>query len=264
MKPEKARQLAFSQAEKVQHQKGENPYVTFSSMEFNFPQDQVIPQSIIARQNLELDPQSCLGRVAVTAAIMQQCHPESTLEFGEVLDDFFRNILLDRLKQYPVFGLDDGFMQELLMYEEPHAVVMVDGQQFEPLSIEYGEFVTHAKVEIFPNIWNAIAASATVSEAWWAKDPGEKLRILKIAASLCPGLTLVQENIVGALVMLDDVVSAISILEQLLKRRPCARSLYTAYLLTDMNSFREELVGTYTEHIIEQMISEVGEEVFTK
>lgn len=246
-----AQKLAYEQASKVNFRSGLSPLETFLSIEFFIPRSQFVDQETVAKQNLELDPQSCLGRVAVIAAIMEQYHSKTSLLLGEVWNDYFKELMIRKLRIAPSLADDPSFMQELLMYEEPHAVIVADGvQQLEPLSLEFGELIKHPTVETFP-LWEALAASATVSEAWLENDPSKRLVLLNQAEEVCPGLTLVIENMVESYELLGRLDEAIASVRWALKRRPCARTLYVMHLLTKDPQFYERLVENYTDKIVQ-------------
>lgn len=250
MKAKEAQELAHRQAEKIEFEHGPTPFETFYSINFNIPRSQFVDQETIAKLNLELDPQSRLGRVAVAAAIMEQYHPAFPLSLGEVWDDYLKDLMFIKLSNQPNMADDPTFMQELLMYEEPHAVVIIGDIQFEPLSLEFGAPIIHPRVEIFP-LWPAIAASVTVSMAQFEKDPKRRLLILEQAEKTCPGLTLVRENTAELLELLGDLTGAIEAVRWSLERRPCARTLYVMYLLTGDKQCYDKLVRTYTDKIIQ-------------
>lgn len=249
MKAKEAQDLAYTQAQKIEFNHCKRADSTFHSIKFNIPKSQFVDQAIVAKQNLLLDPEGCLGRVAVTAAIMEQCHSALSLRLGEVWDDYLKNIMLRKLRENPSNIDDPSFMQELLMYEEPHAIIVIENTQFEPLSLELDMLIEHPKVELFP-LWEGLAASATVSEAWLKEDPAEKLQLLKKAEKLCPELTLVRENMAGPYELLGQLSEAIASVRWALERRPCARTLYVMYLLTEDKQYYNRLTEIYTNEVI--------------
>ena len=85
-------------------------------------------QEELAQINIELDPKSCLGRAALSFAIIEKFFKGESekYKYGEVLDDWFWNVLMNQWKNYydpSGQPLPDGWVSELLVYEEPHAVV---------------------------------------------------------------------------------------------------------------------------------------------
>ncbi|MFA5047836.1 MAG: hypothetical protein WC516_02215 [Patescibacteria group bacterium] len=173
-------------------------------------------QDDMAAMNLVLDPRSCLGRVALMIAVVEKYFPElmPQVRCAEVTSDFFRGLML---KQWgTVYSPDnlppEGWVEELLMYEEPHAILVIDGRQddrqFDPLFCVYAEKancpvddLAHPAVcEFSP--WEAVTTFRLVSEAFWESKPAEQLRLLREADSICPGTCLVMHNMVGPLMLL--------------------------------------------------------------
>ncbi|MFA5961466.1 MAG: hypothetical protein WC848_02170 [Parcubacteria group bacterium] len=225
---------------------------------FYFSTDQNISQLQIATYNLELDGRGCLGKVAQAGAVVEKEFPEVKLMLGEVLEDFFCNILLDILKKDP--DQPDSFFEELLMYEEPHSVLVVDGKQFEPLSIPFERDVSHPKIKALP-FWEAVTASRLISMAWLEKNPYRKIRILAEAEKICPGMIATKENLSSYLLLVDEEREAIKLAEETLSIRPTARSMYFLYLLTKDKKYIELVETKYSPvvvHLLEKEVMQSG------
>jgi len=249
MNMKKVRQMAYAKANNLKYVLKEDPIKTLMSISnFQVGAELFIEQEQFANFNLELDGKSCLGRVAQAAAIVEKRFPEAKIEIAEVWEDWLAGIMLKMLKEEPARRLDPTFMQELLMYEEPHLVLVINGKQFEPLSIQLGQNIEHPKIKTFP-LWEGVTASVMVSEAWLEKNPNRKLKILKQAEKICPGLTLVRENMCAPLELLGRIDEVIENAKWALERRPCARTLYVLWLFTGNQVYYKQLTEKYTEEI---------------
>jgi hypothetical protein len=242
-----ARQIAHQIAPSIIPQS--NPLDTLSGMNFDIQFGQFIDQAEFAKYNLVLDSRSCLGRVAQSAAVIEQYFPEADLQAAEVWSDWLAEFMLCMLSRHPEKRFDPTFMQEWLMYEEPHLVILVDGKQFEPLSLQLEQDIIHPKVQIFP-VWEAVAVNMMVSQAWLESDSATKLEILQRAEETCPGTTVVSENMVEPLICLGRVNEAREKVAWCLEQRPCARTLFMMYTLTKDEQYYVRLVEGYTEEIV--------------
>jgi hypothetical protein len=178
---------------------------------------------------LSLDPRGCLGRVALCLAICEQhfAGSEWTFRYGEVRNDFFRGILMDQWQtEYSVGQTvpDDSWFTELLMYDEPHAIIVVnDTDQFDPLSMAVPDFEVHHGDVVLFNGWNAVACSMAISQAITEKDPARRLAALEAADTLCPGTSQLKEAKVHAFVELGMLSEAETTLRELVFTRPTAK-----------------------------------------
>ncbi len=197
------RKIAYNQTKSAHYALGSDPVETLQNITFNVQVGQTIDQRRFAKLNLELNSESCLGRVALSAAIIEKHFPNANLQLAEVWKDWLANLMLKLLQEDWSRRFDASFMQELLMYEEPHLILTVDNIQFEPLSIALGQDIKHPQIKTFP-LWEGITASVLVSKAWLETDPSKKLKILNQAEKICPGLTLVQENMCTPLELLGQ------------------------------------------------------------
>ncbi len=246
---EEIRNLAYRQAEKLEYVLKDSPLDTLRTIKFNIQTSQFIDQMQFVLLNLELDSKSCLGRAAQAAAIAEKHFPEANLKIAEVWQDLLAGIMLTLLYQNPNKQFDPSFMQELLMYEEPHLVLMVNGVQFEPLSLQLGHDIQHPRIQPFP-LWEGITASVLVSKAWLEPKPEKKLEILQQAEKICPGIVLIRENMCEPLELLGRIDEVIETAKWCLKHRPCARTLYVLCLLTGEQKYYNELTRKYSEEII--------------
>lgn len=215
--------------------------------------EEVFSQDEVARMNLVLDSASCLGRLAVCAAIAEEYFPNVRIAAGEVLQDMFRDMALDMLRKS---GPEESLLREILLYEEPHAVLLVNSDQYDPIADILDMTVVHARIKEFP-IWKFLAAAVTVSEANLESDILKRRRILEEAECMCPGMALVEEAMVGAMSLLEgyDVKAA---LKWCYERRPTARTLVALYLATQDSAYRDRLNEVYSSAMLKIILAEAG------
>jgi len=213
-------------------------------------------QRQIAFLNLKLDGCGCLGRIAQAGAMVEKKFPDAKLMFGEVLEDFFCNLLLDVLKKEPT--QPDSFFNELLMYEEPHSILLINGKQFEPLSVPYQMDVIHPKIAVLP-FWEAVTASMMISKAWLENNPHRKIVILAEAENVCPGMIAVKENLASCLLLLNRKQYSIKLAEEILVVRPTARLMYFLFILTEDEKYIKMIEEKYSSRVVNLLKEEVIE-----
>ncbi|MEI7425832.1 MAG: hypothetical protein WCK16_02825 [Candidatus Moraniibacteriota bacterium] len=233
-----------------------NAFDLLKNFPFDFSTERGMSQQQIAFLNLKLDGCGCLGKVAQAGAMVEKKFPDAKLMFGEVLEDFFCNILLDMLKKE--ITQPDSFFEELLMYEEPHSVLLVDGKQFEPLSIPYQQDIAHSKIAVLP-FWEAVTASILISTAWVEHNPHRKVKILAEAEMICPGMTAVKENLASCLLLLNRKQYSIKLAEEILVVRPTARLMYFLFILTEDEKYIKMIEEKYSSRVVDLLEKEVIE-----
>src|SRR6056297_171049 len=238
---ERLRDLACSKSKQFGFEVKDTPEKTLWSINFNVPYQDFVDQQEMAQANLELDGKSCLGRVAQAAAIVENYFPDTDLQLAEVRKDRLAEMMLGMLAESPEKKYDPSFISELLMYEEPHMVLLVDGRQFEPLSLQLGQDIQHPRIEVFP-VWEGITASSLTSYAWLEREAESKLEILQEAEKLCPGTTLVSENMCESLEVFGRRKELLEKVAWCVQERPCARNLYVMYALTGDKNYYDHLV----------------------
>jgi hypothetical protein len=231
-------------------------FTSLRNFPFDFSTEPDLSQRQIANFNLRLDGRSCLGRITQAGAMIEKEFPEVNLMCGEVMEDFFRNVLLGMLKENP--NQPDSFFSELLMYEEPHNILLVDGKQFEPLSILYRQDISHPQISSFP-FWEAVTASRLISKAWLEDSPYKKIEILAEAERICPGMLTTKENLTSCLLLLDREREAIELAKETLLVRPTARAMYFLYLLTKDKKNITMIEKNYSSRIVQLLGREVIE-----
>jgi hypothetical protein len=244
-----AKRLAYVGIESLEYVERDTPTETLKTINFGVSAVSLqYSQEEFVKLNLSVDKRSCLGRAAQAAAVVEKHFPSARVELGEVRRNYLAEMMVQMLFENRSKSLDPSFMSELLMYEEPHLVVVIDGQQFEPLSIQLGCDIFHPEVATFP-IWEGVASAVTVSESHLENHPQKKLDILWHAEEVCSGMSLVQENICGPMAELG--LETLSIVEKCYQVRPCARTLFVLVVLSrDYEKYREQLDSMYTSEII--------------
>jgi len=227
-------------------------------------------QQDIAVMNLALDPHSCLGRIALSISLIEKYFPELTPEVrcAEVTSDFFRAQMLRQWSErYSSQKLPpEGWLEELLMYEEPHAILTIGGQQFDPLfclfagGIRYpGEEMVHPAVQEFSS-WEAVTAFRLVSKANLLTNIEQKVDLLRKANSVCPGTCLVWQNLIGPLMLIggeDDISESKLLLTGLCDVAPSIRSLMSLRLCFGET---HHATSEYDEHLFSLLETTVGKE----
>jgi len=207
----------------------------------------------VTEQVLNFDPEGCFGRTARAAAVLTRHFPDVVVQYAEVWEDYLRNTLLvHRDREIETFS------QELLSYEEPHAVVLINGHQFDPLSTVMEQEIIHPVVGAFP-LWEGLASAWEVASASRHPEPQGQLDMLEQAEKLCPGTTLVAENMIQPLMELDREDEAIALLADVVKnRRRTARGLYLLRLFTGSSAYEDELRAIYPATVIRLIEEEVA------
>lgn len=233
-----------------------NAFDLLKNFPFDFSTEQGMSQRQIAFLNLKLDGRSCLGKVAQAGALLEREFPQTILKFGEVLEDFFCSTLLEVLKKEP--NQPDCFFEELLMYEDPHSVILIDGKQFDPLSIPYQQNVVHARIATLP-FWEAVTASILISTAWLENNPHRKIVILAEAENVCPGMIAVKENLASCLLLLNRKQYSIRLAKEILLVRPTARLMYFLFSLTEDERYIKMIEEKYSSRVVALLKKEVIE-----
>lgn len=196
-------------------------------------------QPEMAELNLRLDPRSCLGRTALMVHISRTYFPDDfpKTRVAEVRSDFFRRLLLNQWG--PLFHKDnlppESWLAEILMYEEPHAIMVTNGRQFDPLFYVYSDetrcrtdFLRHPAVREF-SPWEAITAFWMVSKAYQIQDAQKRLDLLGEAEIICPDTCLVRQFMVEPILSLDKINGenrARLIVRDLCHQSPSVRQLF--------------------------------------
>jgi len=147
-----------------------------------------------------MSAQDCVGRAVLAAGLIQAENLE--LQFGEVLKDWFANYLLQQDNQ-PL-----EVLKEVVYYEIPHAVVVINGKQFDPISaiLPVGLDITHKiqVMDLYAGILGMCAVNFANSQTF---NQLEKIDFLEEIYSINSQSPTVARNLGGALCMLDKKVS---------------------------------------------------------
>lgn len=236
----------------------DNPFDLLKSVAWVIPQGTFPSQEEISQWNIKLDEKGCLGRVAQSAIIVEEVFPLASIMYGEVWQDALRNEILKNLRQRIKTGeATKEELEDILLYEEPHAVLMIDGRQYDPLSNQLGFNLEHPRVQRFP-VWEAITAARIVSKAHLEKNPANKLELLTQAEKLCPRTMLVAENRAAAWWFAGHERRTLQALREILSRRPTARCLFSIWALTEDRKYLNWLNEVYSPLMAEILQKEAG------
>ena len=245
----KAKKIAYGHLDGLRYEIKPSPLETLATIDFEMECAQTMDQSEVTLWNLNLDKRGCLGRVAQAAAVVEKHFPGVKIEIGEVWQDFLATLMLDMLSENRARAYEPSFMMELMMYEDPHLVLFVDGVQFDPLSIELGHEIFHPRVGKFP-LWGAVAASMLIAKTHLEPDSEKKLILLDEAEKICPGMVTIRENRCEPLELLGRMDEVIQTAKWCFKRRPCARTLYVLYHFTRDKKYLDILLEKYTKEVV--------------
>ena len=191
--------------------------------------------------NLSLDINGCLGRAAIIGAFVEK-YTNATIVAGEVIVDHFRELLgktMQKIQDTP------GYLEEVIMYEDPHIVPVINGIQYEPLSILMGEQIIHPKIETFP-FWESIYSSMLCSLVLFEQNPEVKKRILDKASRYAITIDYLYTQGQFALEQ-GNAALFLKIAEGILLKKKSARAMAVICMLT--GKYRTELTKEYTEKI---------------
>lgn len=198
-------------------------------------------QRELAELNIALNPHGCLGRIAIALATAEIAFPEEakSIKFGEVVEDFFWHEMMHQWNYKYRFvassggSLPEGWIRELLMYEEPHGVLVIDGVQYDPLfSLSNSpQNAKHPKVHSL-DPWSAIHCATMVAHASLEPDLRKRLTRLEAAAAACPTMLLPIQNAAEVYFRLDMIGEAGSCIRDVLKWRKTVDGFVMWNLLT--------------------------------
>ncbi len=244
-----------------------NPNLLLALQEFPWETDHdpAIDSLPEAELDLELNIRSCLGRIAHAGAFVGLHFPMTETCYAEVLVDAQAQATLAKVHHGSPRDLDDvkELLQAVLIYEMPHAVLVLDKVQFDPLWTISPVETNHPKVKTYP-IWEAVASAVMVSKAWLEEVPERKLMLLEEAEKLCPGTALVVEDKIQTLVELGRTEEVIHLLKDLLVKRPTAKTLFDLYTLTRDKAYQGRLDEEYTRHMYYVLLQDRTEQYVTK
>lgn len=235
---------------------GETPQELLRAYPWDVPIGNILDHKVVNQANLSLSAEYCLGRTAQAAALVELRFPGTRLQLAEVTEDWFVQQMHALIRSGRASGLTAH--QERLMYEEPHVVLLINGEQFEPISLQVGREIIHPKVQPFP-IWEGVAVGWLVALAH-TQQPEEMIATLETAESLCPGSTLVAENRCAAYLATGRNSIAMDIMvRELLPHRKTARLLYMLWRESGESRYHTQLLAEYGEDTITLIQKEVDE-----
>jgi len=152
-----------------------------------------LDQAQLLEINKNFDPKSCFGRVVLMVLMMEKYFPEVEIKVADVVVDALAVKMLEKIKTEENPQYRKEMAHEILMYEEPHAVISVDGHQFDPISTIMRHNIVHPKVRLY-DPWQAIATAYIVNEALEKTDMVARHIDLQRAETFCPEMRVLQQN----------------------------------------------------------------------
>lgn len=208
--------------------------------------DDFEPAENFAELNLILDTRSCFGRTARCAAFAETYYNnDNKLELfaGDVIIDWFREVIGENMQAQILKHPE--MLNDVLMYEDPHVVLIINGEQFDPLSKIMGFPVIHPKVEKYP-VWEYIHSGMLCSVCISTDDIAVKKIALQRAAVY--GSTIEYLYMLSHIsILLDDIATVISTCEEILKKKKSARSMWVINSLN--GKYKDELTKEYTSEV---------------
>jgi hypothetical protein len=174
-----------------------------------------------------LEPTYCLGRAAKAAAFVEKWFPNAQLQYAEVLEDHLRNMMLGIITEGVV---EESMLTELLSYEDPHAVIVVEGAQFDPISVQLGMPVVHPKIGCH-KVWNGFASDWLVESSKLTTEWSEKQAFFNKAEQICESTAYLAEAKATASLAMGKIDEAEYNLNKALEMRPTARTMFALAML---------------------------------
>lgn len=193
--------------------------------------------------NLNLSPKSCFGRLALAGAFAEKYYSISDLYACDVIEDWFR-VMVSKDMQTHILK-EPSLINEVLMYEDPHLILMVGDAQFEPLSKVIGGYISHPKIEKYP-LWELVLSGMLCAVVRTSNEISTKRLALQKAKLFGETIELLYMQIFLS-TLEEDFEQVVSLSEQLLKRKKSARAKHAIYALT--GKYRDELIKEYTPEI---------------
>lgn len=242
--PERARQLALTHVRPFNNHG--DPMTTLFNYPWEVPVDIFPTQAEFSEWNISLDPRGCLGRMAISAVVAETLAPSKEILAGEVLSDYLRGCMLiqfeDNAPDDP--QTHEAWLRELLMYEEPHAVIIFDGSQFDSASQKVKHLIQHPRIQQFP-VWNFVASAMLVAHAILETDLDTKAAYLNEAEKTCPDTQLVKENIIALHLLRGRKDRALDLMDATLKTRPTALGFYVRWLTSQHREHKSAIDLAY-------------------
>ena len=216
----------------------------------------------VAKINTSLSDNSCFGRTLRAIVLLEKYFPQEKIFYGEVQEDLLRNILMNEAS--PRKWEDVSFIQEIIQYEAPHAVVVFeDGSQFDPL-FKYlcllPNKLKHPRVSSYEP-WGALYASYLVSHGYLIHEKTGRadlyLEILQEAQTYCPEMLMIKENMSSVLLLLGRDKEAIELAESVLGKRQDVNLYFFLWFLTKKEEYKEHIIKEYDQKMFELLTKNI-------
>lgn len=247
---------AFSVFGKDEYLQNNNPLDFLVSVNWNTPSGQAFSQDVMTQMNLSLDEGGCFGRTVKMAVLLEKYFPKEKLFFGEVLSDFFRELLVQNASF--MNWQDPSYLDEILQYEDPHSVIVLgDGTHFDPIFKSLSSKMAknqHPKVASY-DLWESLYAAFLISYALEKRSSeGDEacLAIIEEAEKVSP-LAVVKENKVGILTSLRRYDEAVSLAQNIIGQRADAKMLFLLFVLTGDVCYKYQIEDSYNSSMFNHL-----------
>jgi hypothetical protein len=180
-------------------------------------------QQKLQESNKVFDLHSCYGRIVLAVLLVEKYFPDSKIEIGEVVVDGLAQRMLKKITETTDPTKKMEIAQEILMYEEPHFIIVVDGFEFDPISVVMRHQINHPKV-IKHDTWSAITAGYIMNEALCKYDLNARDIDLQMADLFCH-LRSIEQNRLGVAMAFNPIYSR-ERAEKFISVYPNARIMY--------------------------------------
>lgn len=240
---------AYDAFGKCEYEAKNDPLVFLDSLSWSVAIGQAFSQKVLIEMNIRLDERSCFGRAIKSAVLMEKYFPPIPINFAEVKNNFFRELLV---KNADFENLHDAdYLAEILQYEEPHGIIAFkDGRQFDSIFTTIGgnsKQLCHPEIQVY-DLWSGLYANLLISYAVQENYYGnyqKSLSILDLAEDVCPGLIVTQINKASVLLKLAKTEEAIDAVKLVISRRKDALSLFLLCNFTDDNTYKQKMESEY-------------------
>ncbi len=237
---------------------GQSVWSDLRSFPWDFSKQSSASVEVTSPLVMSLDPGCCFGKT-VLAGLIAEAHGVD-VQFGEVRTDYLRNFMIHHIMRSLAGGTyEESMLIELLMYEEPHSVILFDGEiQFDPISVVLRETILHPVVKEFP-FWDAVLSAVVIAESFLEQDLRKRLDMIDKADRVCPGTSLVLEARAAHSVLTSDPGASDLILHAT-ELRPTAAMFY-ALIELGRREGRTALEACYGRATAELIIAHYNKEL---
>ncbi len=224
-----------------------NPIDFLYSLDWDISNELAFSEVKVACMNVDFNQGGCFGKSLRAAVLAEQFFPNEELFLGEVYEDFLRRLLVKGASKEN--WKDVSYLDEILMYENPHTIIVHGDRQFDPLFqalLFPRDLMSHPSVGKLP-LWSGLYCSYLVSEAFIARTRSikETFKILLTASAICPEMVLIKENLISVYGLFQQFNEGIKLAKQVSFKRKDARTLFVLWTLTEDDSYKNQIINEY-------------------